>query len=537
MPPAEPVCGYASAIAGVGSFDMTEIQVPPATDVNANGSAPAPLEVTNPATGEVIGSVSQVDSDGVRAAVARARAAQPAWQALGFAGRKRILRRAQKWTVDSTDRIASTIVSETGKTYEDALLAEVSYAAGAFGFWSKKAKGYLADEKIRTTNPFVLGRRLRVRYAPAGVIGVIGPWNYPLTNSFGDCIPALAAGNAVILKPASITPLTSELMREGLIESGMPEDVLQVVVGPGSSIGNALIDSVDGIMFTGSTEVGKKVMERAAQTLTPVALELGGKDPMIVLRDADLERAANAATFYSMQNGGQTCISIERVYAEAPIYDEFVAKLEEKIGALRQGVPGEPASVEVGAVTSPEQGEIVERHVEDARAKGARILVGGKRGEGPGDFYEPTLIADADHTMECMTEETFGPTLPVMKVANADEAIELANDSPYGLQSSVWTGDRARGRKLARRLEAGVCCVNDACINYVALELPMGGWKESGLGSRHGADGIRKYTRKQTLLVTPLGMKKELHFFPYTERNTGLIKRAVGLLYGRGKRS
>jgi acyl-CoA reductase-like NAD-dependent aldehyde dehydrogenase len=504
----------------------------------ANGSPAGELPVVNPATGEVVATVAQTDGDGVRAAVKRARAAQPAWEGLGFSGRARILRRAQKWTVENTDRIAQTIVSETGKTYEDALLAEVAYAASAFGFWAKRARKYLADEKVRTSNPFVLGRRLRVRYAPAGVIGVIGPWNYPLTNSFGDCIPALAAGNSVVLKPASITPLTSELMREGLLECGMPEDVYQVVVGPGSSIGNVLIDEVDGIMFTGSTEVGKKVMERAAQTLTPVSLELGGKDPMIVLRDADLERAANAAAYYSMQNGGQTCISVERVYVEEPVYDEFIARLDEKIGAIRQGVPGGPATVEVGAITSPEQGEIVERHVADAREKGARILAGGERGEGPGDFYQPTLIADADHSMLCMTEETFGPTLPVMKVADADEAVRLANDSPYGLQSSVWTGDAQRGRRLARRLEAGVCCVNDACINYVALELPMGGWKESGMGSRHGADGIRKYTRRQTLLVTPgpLAMKKELHMFPYSERNTGLIRRTVKTLYGRGNR-
>ena len=502
----------------------------------SNGGSAGELPVVNPATGAEIARVAQASAEDVRAAVAAARAAQPAWEALGFDGRARILKRAQKWTIDNTDRIARTIISETGKTYEDALMAEVAYAASAFGFWAKRAKKYLADERIRTSNPFVLGRRLRVRYAPAGVVGVIGPWNYPLTNSFGDCIPALAAGNSVVLKPASITPLTSQLMLEGLLECGLPEDVYRVVIGPGGSIGGALIDAVDAVMFTGSTDVGKQVMEQASHTLTPVSLELGGKDPMIVLRDANLERAANSATYYSMQNGGQTCISVERVYVEEPIYDEFVAKLSERIGAIRQGVPGDPATVEVGAITSPGQGEIVERHVEDAREKGARILVGGERGTGPGDFYAPTLIADADHSMLCMTEETFGPTLPVMKVTSADEAIRLANDSPYGLQSSIWTGNARRGRELARQLESGVACVNDACINYVALELPMGGWKESGMGSRHGKDGIRKYTRKQTLLSTPFGMKKELHMFPYTDRNTGLISRALRLLYGRGRR-
>ncbi len=513
---------------------MTETQAaaPPQT----NGKAPEMLEVRNPATGEVVGNVAQQTPEEVAAVAERARGAQVAWQQLGYEGRARILRRAQKWTTDNADRIARTIVSETGKTYEDAILAEVSYASAGFGFWAKQAPRYLADEKVSTSNPFLLGRQLVVRYAPAGVVGVIGPWNYPLTNSFGDCIPALAAGNAVVLKPASLTPLTSQLMREGLIESGVPEDVFQVVVGPGGSIGSALIDAVDVVMFTGSTDVGKQVMQQAGKTVTPVSLELGGKDPMIVLADANLERAANAAVYYSMQNGGQTCISIERVYAEAPVYDEFVAKVEAKMSELRQGVSTDPGTVEVGAITSPEQGDIVEAHVADAVEKGARVLVGGKRKQERGDFFEPTLLVDVDHSMRCMTEETFGPTLPVMKVSDVDEAVRLANDSPFGLQSSVWTKDLDRGKQVARKIEAGVCCINDACINYVALELPMGGWKESGLGTRHGAGGIRKYTRQQTVVTTRFAMNKEIHMFPYRARISNLIRRSIQLLYGRGKR-
>jgi acyl-CoA reductase-like NAD-dependent aldehyde dehydrogenase len=495
------------------------------------------IDVTNPATGEVIATVPALEPGQVAELVDRARAAQPGWEALGFDGRARIFRRAQKWLVDNQDRVIDTIVSEAGKTYEDALLAEVSYGAGAFGFWAKHAPDYLADEKVRSSSPFVLGRKLLVRYAPLGVVGVIGPWNYPLSNSFGDCIPALAAGNSVVLKPASITPLTSLLMQEMLRECGMPDDVYQVCIGEGSSVGNALIDAVDAIMFTGSTEVGKKVMERAAKTLTPVALELGGKDPMIVLSDADLERAANGAVHYSMQNGGQTCISVERVYVEEPIFDQFVAKVEDKMRALRQGVPGEAGSVDVGAVTSPPQVDLIERHVQDAVGKGARVLVGGKRGgNGSGDFYEPTLLVDVNHTMECMTEETFGPTLPIMKVRDADEAVRLANDSPYGLAASVWTKDAVKGEQVARRVEAGAVCVNDAQINYVALELPMGGWKASGLGSRHGPGGIRKYTKQQTILVTRFAPKRDMHMLPYKGRTTKLVGRLLKLLYGRGKR-
>ena len=374
------------------------------------------IAVHNPATGELIRSVHATTIDELRAMAERGRAAQPAWEALGFDGRGKILRRAQKWVTDNAERIAETLVKESGKTYEDALLAEVAYAANAFGFWAKHAPDYLGDEKVRTSNPFVLGRKLVVRYRPVGLVGVIGPWNYPLTNSFGDCIPAMAAGNAVILKPAEATPLTSLLLAEGMAEVGLPEGVYQVAPGKGSEIGPELVDLADMIMFTGSTETGKKIMARAADTLTPVSLELGGKDPMIVLRDADVERAANAAAFYSMQNGGQTCISVERVYVEEPVYDDFVARVAQKVGALRQGVPTAPGTVDVGAMTIPPQVDTVSEHVEDAKAAGAKVLVGGHARDDKGQFYEPTVLVDVDHSMAAMTEETFGPTLPIMKV-------------------------------------------------------------------------------------------------------------------------
>src|SRR3954469_23774773 len=298
----------------------------------------ATITVENPATGQAVQTVPVTAPEAVPVVMADARAAQPGWEALGYAGRGKVLRRAQRWLLDHADEVADTIVSETGKTREDALLVEVAYGANALGFWPRKAPKWLADERIRTGNPFVLGRSMVVRYRPVGVVGVIGPWNYPLVNSVGDAIPALAAGNAVVVKPSEVTPLTSLLFERGLHEAGLPDGVFQVAVGTGDT-GAALIDEVDMVMFTGSTRTGRKVMERAAQTLTPVSLELGGKDPMIVLADADLERAANAAVYYSMQNGGQTCISIERVYVEAPVYDEFVAKVTEKVRALRQGDP------------------------------------------------------------------------------------------------------------------------------------------------------------------------------------------------------
>jgi acyl-CoA reductase-like NAD-dependent aldehyde dehydrogenase len=511
---------------------MASVEQASAPAAAQNGTG---IPVENPATGEVIATVPTLGAGEVAELVARGRTAQPAWEALGFEERGKVLLRMQKWTLDNAERIISTIVSETGKTYEDAQLAEIMYAASAFGFWAKEAAGFLADEHVKSANPFVKGKKLIVRYRPVGVVGVIGPWNFPLTNSFGDCIPALAAGNAVVLKPSEVTPLTSLLMAEGLRTCGLPDHVFQVATGDGAT-GAALVDHVDFVMFTGSTRTGRKVLERAAQTLTPVGLELGGKDPMIVLADADVERAANAAAFYSMNNGGQVCISVERVYVEAPVYDAFVAKVTDNVRSLRQGRPDGPGSIDIGAVTFPPQLDIIESHVQDAIAKGARVLTGGKRGDGPGRFYEPTVLVDVDHTMTCMTEETFGPTLPIMKVDDADEALRLANDSPYGLQASVWTKDLRRGEQLARRVEAGAVCINDAQVNYTVLELPMGGWKTSGLGTRHGAGGIRKYTQQQTLLVTRFAGKKDPYMFPYSARKTKLLGRLTKLMYGRGKR-
>jgi acyl-CoA reductase-like NAD-dependent aldehyde dehydrogenase len=496
------------------------------------------IAVENPATGEVIAHVPDLGPEQVAELARAARAAQPAWESLGFEGRGRVLRRAQKWVVDNSERLIETIVSETGKAYEDALIAEVMYAANAFGFWAKHAPSFLGDERIRSAAPLLKGKKLIVRYRPLGLVGVIGPWNYPLTNSFGDCIPALAAGNVVILKPSEVTPLTSLLLADALRECGVPESVFAVATGRAGT-GAALIDEVDMINFTGSTATGRKIMARAAETLTPVSLELGGKDPMIVLADADVERAANHAVYYSMLNGGQTCISIERVYAEAPIYDDFVAKVTEKARALRNGRPAGPGTTDVGAITFPPQVDIVERHVQDAVEKGAQIVVGGARGhhgEG-GHWYEPTVIVGVDHTMELMREETFGPTLPIMKVADAEEAIRLANDSQYGLAASVFSKDAARGEAVARRIEAGAVCINDALVNYSALELPMGGVKASGMGHRHGAGGIRKFAHQQALLVSRLHPRKEIHMYPYTAKMTARLGKLIRLLYGRGRRA
>ena len=501
------------------------------------GAAAGTIAVENPATGQLITTVPIVGREELEQMAARAREAQPGWEAMGFEGRGRIMRRAQKWMVDNRERIVEVVVSEAGKTHEDAQLADWGHVVAALGFWAKQGPHYLEDEHVPSwNNPVVAGKKLIIRHAPVGLVGVIGPWNYPITNSFGDCVPALVAGNSVILKPSEVTPLSSQLMEEMMRECGIPENVFQVATGDGST-GAALIDQVDCLMFTGSTKTGKAVAKAAADRLIPCYLELGGKDPMIVLADANLDRAANAAAFYSMNNGGQVCISVERVYVEEPIYDEFVQKVTENVRKIRQGNPdGGTGTVDVGAVTFPPQLDIVDSHVKDAVEKGAKILVGGHPRPGAGRFYEPTVLVDVDHSMKIMTEETFGPTLPIMKVKDAEEALRMANDSVYGLQASVWTRDTNRGETLARQVEAGVVTVNDAQVNYSALNLPMGGWKTSGLGTRHGAAGIRKYTKVQSLLVTKLAPKRDVHMFPYSKGRTKALARMIRVLYGRGKR-
>jgi acyl-CoA reductase-like NAD-dependent aldehyde dehydrogenase len=503
---------------------------------DASEDAGRGIPVENPATGEIVATVPDLGAEAVAEMAARGRAAQPGWEAFGFEGRGRVLLRAQKWLMDNAEQVVATIISETGKTFEDASLAEIGYAGNAFGFWAREAPNYLGDERVKSSQVLVKGKKILQRYRPLGLIGVIGPWNYPLTNSFGDCIPALAAGNSVILKPSEITPLTSLLMAEGLRECGLPEHVLQIATGRGET-GAALVENVDMIMFTGSTRTGKKVAEAAARRLIPASLELGGKDPMLVLADADVERAANFATYFSMQNAGQTCISIERVYVEEPVYDDFVAKVSAKVRELRVGKSEGPGSVEVGAITFPPQMETIKDHVADAVQKGARVLTGGHEVQGSGRFFEPTVLVDVDHSMKCMMEETFGPTLPIMKVRDTEEAIRLANDSPYGLGASVFTRDTARGEEVAKRIEAGAANVNDAMINYTVLELPMGGAKASGLGSRHGAGGIRKYCSQQAIVITPkLAMKKELFMYPYKSRTSRMLAGMFKLMYGRGKR-
>jgi acyl-CoA reductase-like NAD-dependent aldehyde dehydrogenase len=497
-----------------------------AASENGSPAAAETFEVHRPTDGSVIRSVEIDSPERVAQVVARVRAAQPEWEALGFEGRYRWLGKLRDWIFDNLDGLADVMQTETGKVRADAEM-EAPFICDSVNFWGRRAAGYLADETPGSHNPLFKVKRLRITYRPYPVVGVISPWNFPLILAYDDAIPALMAGAAVVIKPSEVTPLVAMEIRRGWKEIGAP-DVLEVVNGTADT-GGALIDEVDYLQFTGSERTGKIVMKRAADTLTPVSLELGGKDPMIVLRDANIDRAVNAAAFGGLANTGQICMAIERVYVEEPVYDEFVSKLTDRVRELRQGTDDESFKRDLGAMTFPPQVDIVSDHVEDARAKGARILTGGRRKDGPGNWYEPTVVADADHSMKVMVDETFGPVLGVMKVRDADEAVRMANDSRYGLSASVMSRDTKRAEDVARRLEVGATNIDDVLTNYFLQNLPMGGWKNSGVGFRHGEYGIKRFCRTEALVSPrfPQGKRDPL-WFPHNRRErrfmTGLFR-------------
>lgn len=491
------------------------------------------IAVQNPATGEEITRVP-IDSAGdVASAVARIRANQPAWEELGFAGRRIWLNRLRDWILDNSDRVIDTMQAETGKVRSEASI-EGPYIADLINFYGSRAEKMIGEQKFRPSTVLNATRKLRLQYRPHPVVGLISPWNFPLVLSLGDAIPALMAGCSVAMKPSEVTPLgLNEIVTAWREEIGGP-DVIACVNGAAETAG-ALIDNSDFVGFTGSDRTGKLVMARAAETLTPVSLELGGKDPMVVLDGANIERAANAAAWGGMLNSGQMCISVERIYVEAPVYDDFVERLAGKVGKLRQGTDGPEPSCDVGAMTMPAQLEKVAAQVEEAVTGGATVLTGGRRGSGPGLYYEPTVLVDVDPSMSVMNDETFGPVVTVTRVEDEEEAIRLANDTRYGLSASVF-GPRSRAERVARRLECGAVNVNDIIFNMLAPGLPMGGWKESGIGYRHGEYGIRKYCRSEAIVSARWTLDSEPLWYPYTPSRRDLIDRVTRFVAARGLR-
>ncbi len=494
------------------------------------------IEVFSPATLKKLGAVEVCSPLEVRAAVQKAREAFRVWSALELKQRAEVLLSARDLLLQHREELVELICNENGKPRLEALV-EITYVCDVITFYAKQGRRFLKPQGV--TPHLLRNKKVTTIYNPRGVIGMITPWNFPLILTIGEAIPALMAGNAVVIKPSEWTPLIAErgaaLLQQAFAAAGLPPQILQTVNGYGET-GGALTDEADMIAFTGSIRTGKAVAARAAQRLIPVSLELGGKDPMIVLRDADIERAANAAVWGAFTNSGQVCISVERVYVEDAIADEFTRRVVEKTKALRQGSDVTEINtnhrVDVGAMTFPKQIETVEAHVADARAHGAQILTGGQRNPDlPGRFYEPTVLAGVDHSMKIMTDETFGPVLPIMRVKNADEALRLANDTVYGLNASVWTRDKAKGEALAARVEAGVTCVNDVLVGFGVTDAPSGGLKESGIGKRHGAEGIRRFCHQQVIVTDRFGMKRDPLWYPYDAQTERFLTRALGALF------
>ncbi|HYN25896.1 MAG TPA: aldehyde dehydrogenase family protein [Pyrinomonadaceae bacterium] len=496
----------------------------------------------DPGTGAELGRVPLASPEEVVQAVSRAREAQPAWAGLSFKERARVILKAREIMLGQIEELATLISRETGKPVSEAMSMEVVPTLDAMYYFANHTAGLLKPQKIDIGQYGLMGRSSRIVYKPMGVVGIISPWNFPLATPAEEVVMALMSGNAVVLKPSELTPLTALKIDEIFTRAGLPEGLLEIVTGNGST-GAALIDArVDKIMFTGSVATGKRVAEAAAKHLTPVVLELGGKDPMVVLEDADIENAARGAVWGAFANSGQACASVERCYVHESIAPQFLARVLADTQALRQEV-GTKEDTDVGAMTNERQLRIVEEHVSDAVERGAKVVTGGKRSSKlSGYFYPPTVLTNVDHRMTIMRDETFGPVLPVMTFKTEDEAIRLSNDSVFGLTASVWTRDIARGRRLAERIEAGTVMVNEVLYTHGIAQTPWGGIKESGYGRTHGRMGLLELVTPRHIHVNRISFLPDLWWFRYdpgaqklfqglaTHFTSGSLMRAARLL-------
>jgi succinate-semialdehyde dehydrogenase/glutarate-semialdehyde dehydrogenase len=465
----------------------------------------------NPATGEEIGRVPETSAEEVKAAVERARAAFQSWRRTSFAGRKKFVMKAREVILAEMDEIALLISNESGKPVAEALSMEIAPVLDLMQYFARNAEKLLKPRKIGIGLYSLLGRSSKIIYQPLGAVGIIPAWNYPFSIPLGEAAMALMAGNTVVLKPSELTPFTGAKIGEIFKKAGLPESVVQIISGAGAT-GAALVEAApDKIMFTGSVATGKKIAEAAAKNLTSVVLELGGKDPMVVFADANLELAADAAVWGAFCNAGQSCSSVERLYVEESAAEKLTRLIVEKTRRLKLGA-GSDETTDIGAMSSERQRKIVEDHVADFEKEGARVLTGGKHHD---LFFEPTVIAGATNAMRAMREETFGPTLPIATFRTEEEAVKLANDSEFGLTASVWTRSLAKGKRVAERIEAGSVCVNEVLYTHGIGQTPWGGFKNSGRGRTHGLEGLMELVQPQHIHVNRLAILPNAWWLPY----------------------
>lgn len=487
----------------------------------------------DPASGDEVGRVRNTPPEEIQAVVSRSREVFHRWKTSSFAERKRLVMKARDVILDDIDGIAKLISAESGKPFGEAISMEIAPVLDLMQYFARNAEGMLRPARINIGLYALMGRSSKIVYQPLGVVGIIPAWNYPFSIPLGEAVMALMAGNSVIIKPSELTPMVGLKIGEIFEKSGSPKDIVQIVTGAGEA-GAALVDAgPDKIMFTGSVATGKKIAAAAANNLTPCVLELGGKDPMVVFDDANLELAAGAAVWGAFCNAGQSCSSVERLYVQEGVAAELTRLIVEKTKQLKIG-RGDSEDVSIGAMSSERQIKIVEDHVEDFRRAGAKILIGGVRnerdkgsgGEGrtmassgnlsPSLFFEPTVITGATNDMRGMREETFGPTLPIATFKTEEEAIRLANDSEFGLTASVWTRDYAKGRRVAEQIEAGSVCINEVLYTHGIGQTPWGGFKNSGRGRTHGRIGLMELVQPQHIHTNRLAFLPDAWWMPYS---------------------
>jgi acyl-CoA reductase-like NAD-dependent aldehyde dehydrogenase len=500
---------------------------------------PAHIPCFDPATRTSLGEI-RVDTPGdVDAAVARAREAQQRWRKSSFAERRAVLRRLLAYTVDQKDEIADTIQRDTGKTAENALIGEVWPTCEKFRWMIKHGEKHLRPERV--SSGLLLHKKARLEYHPLGVVAAIIPWNYPYQNIVNPIIPALMAGNAIVLKPSEWVAWSStkfiDAFRQVLCDAGHSPDLIQGVYGYGAT-GAALVRShVDTILFIGSVKNGRRVIEGSAERVTPVVMELGGKDALIVCEDADVEQAVHSALAGCFVNCGQNCVASERILVHERLYDAFEERATALVKAFRQG-SSRDGLVDVGAIITPLQLEVIEKAVEGALAQGARLVTGAKRTLGEsGDFFEPTILADVTPDMDIAKEEVFGPVMLLMRFRDDDHAVEIANDVSYGLSSSVFSKSAARARRIVDQLETGMSAINEfGGITYMAQDLTFGGVKESGFGRMNGREGLRSMCNIKAVVEDRFPIHQPSKMYPVKPGMYGSVGGALDLVYGRGLR-
>jgi acyl-CoA reductase-like NAD-dependent aldehyde dehydrogenase len=469
----------------------------------------------NPATGEVLGCFEKTTSSLLPDVVARARAAYANWSKIPISHRCAMLKVLRERIFSSRDALAGAIVQESGKPRAEALFADIFVALDTAEYFSMNAERMLQPEGVPHHNLAAKAKSGTLSYEPLGVIGIISSWNYPLAIPISQIVPAIVAGNAVVCKTSEFTPHCGALMERLFANAGFPEGLVTMVQG-GGEVGQALIDAApDKLLFTGSVETGRRVAEACAKRLIPTVLELGGKDAMIVLADADLEIAASGAVWGSYTNCGQVCLSVERIFVEQAVNESFAALCVEKTKKLRLG-PGSDPATDVGPLIRPQHVQRMSALVEDAVARGAKVLCGGRaRPDLGANFFEPTVIADVHSGARLFQEETFGPILAIQAVSNSEEAILRANDSPFALSASVWTSDAVRGKAIAARLRAGAVMVNDAISYFAIAEAPHGGCGLSGWGRTHGKAGLLEMVQTKYVDVDRLPSREKPWWYRY----------------------